>query len=233
MVALNFDRARPRAMLNLNEVAELRGWSRENGALRLGAGLTYTEAMRGELRRAAAGARGGLAHRRLAADPQPRHDRRQPRAPPRRPATRCRRSSIEDAEVECASRARHRGASRSREFVTGVKRNALAAGRADHGRLADAVAGAADVHEGRAAQRDGDRGRLARRLGGRRAARVVRLGLAAAGARDGAARRGRRRSPSASPRPPRRSTTCAARAAYRRHALRVLTDARAREDAGE
>ena len=49
MVALNFDRGRPEAMLNLNEVAELRGWSRENGALRLGAGLTYTEAMRGEL----------------------------------------------------------------------------------------------------------------------------------------------------------------------------------------
>lgn len=45
MVALNFDRTRPEAILNLNEVAELRGWSRENGALRLGAGLTYTEAM--------------------------------------------------------------------------------------------------------------------------------------------------------------------------------------------
>ena len=45
MVALNFDRARPEFLLNLNEVAELRGWSRENGSLRLGAGLTYTEAM--------------------------------------------------------------------------------------------------------------------------------------------------------------------------------------------
>ena len=45
MVALNFDRARPEALLNLNEVEELRGWSRENGALRLGAALTYTEAM--------------------------------------------------------------------------------------------------------------------------------------------------------------------------------------------
>ena len=49
MVALNFDRARPETILNLNEVAELRGWSRENGTLRLGAGLTYAEAMRGEL----------------------------------------------------------------------------------------------------------------------------------------------------------------------------------------
>jgi CO/xanthine dehydrogenase FAD-binding subunit len=45
MVALNFDRARPEALLNLNEVTELRGWARENGSLRLGAGLTYTEAM--------------------------------------------------------------------------------------------------------------------------------------------------------------------------------------------
>ena len=49
MVELNFDRARPEAILNLNEVAELRGWSRENGALRLGSGLTYTDAMVGEL----------------------------------------------------------------------------------------------------------------------------------------------------------------------------------------
>ena len=46
LVALNFDRVRPAALLNLNEVAELRGWSRENGTLRLGAALTYTEAMR-------------------------------------------------------------------------------------------------------------------------------------------------------------------------------------------
>jgi CO/xanthine dehydrogenase FAD-binding subunit len=45
MVAINFDRLRPGALLNLNEVPELRGWSRENGALRLGAGLTYAEAM--------------------------------------------------------------------------------------------------------------------------------------------------------------------------------------------
>ncbi len=45
MVELNFDRARPPALLNLNEVPELRGWSRENGRLRLGSGLTYTEAM--------------------------------------------------------------------------------------------------------------------------------------------------------------------------------------------
>ena len=50
MVELNFDRARPETMLNLNEVAELRGWSRENGGLRLGSGLTYSEIEHGPLR---------------------------------------------------------------------------------------------------------------------------------------------------------------------------------------
>jgi CO/xanthine dehydrogenase FAD-binding subunit len=50
MVELNFDRARPSAILNLNEVRELKGWSRENGTLRLGASLTYTEAMEAPLR---------------------------------------------------------------------------------------------------------------------------------------------------------------------------------------
>jgi CO/xanthine dehydrogenase FAD-binding subunit len=45
MVELNFDRARPAVLLNLNEVAELRGWSREDGKVWLGAGLTYSEAM--------------------------------------------------------------------------------------------------------------------------------------------------------------------------------------------
>jgi CO/xanthine dehydrogenase FAD-binding subunit len=45
MVELNFDRRRPDLLLNLNEVAELRGWSRENGGVRLGSGLTYAETM--------------------------------------------------------------------------------------------------------------------------------------------------------------------------------------------
>jgi CO/xanthine dehydrogenase FAD-binding subunit len=49
MVELNFDRARPDALLNLNEVAELRGWSRQNGTLWLGSGMTYTEAMQGRV----------------------------------------------------------------------------------------------------------------------------------------------------------------------------------------
>jgi CO/xanthine dehydrogenase FAD-binding subunit len=49
MVDLNFDRRRPEALLNLNEVEELTGWSRENGVVRLGAGLTYADAMIPEL----------------------------------------------------------------------------------------------------------------------------------------------------------------------------------------
>ena len=49
LVELNFDRTRPETILNLAEIQELKGWRRENGALRLGAGLTYTEAMRPKL----------------------------------------------------------------------------------------------------------------------------------------------------------------------------------------
>ena len=49
MVELNFDRVRPEAMLDLGEVQELGGWSREDGLLRLGAGLTYAEIEQGEL----------------------------------------------------------------------------------------------------------------------------------------------------------------------------------------
>ena len=90
MVALNFDRARPQAILDLNGVAELRGWSRENGSLRLGSGLTYTEAMRGELAgccrrsprpRARSGRRRSATAARSAATS----------ARPRRRETRCRR----------------------------------------------------------------------------------------------------------------------------------------------
>jgi CO/xanthine dehydrogenase FAD-binding subunit len=50
MVALNFDRGRPSELLNLNEVAELRGFRHEDGALRLGSGLTYAEIEHGELK---------------------------------------------------------------------------------------------------------------------------------------------------------------------------------------
>ena len=47
LVELNFDRSRPPALINLNEVVELRGFREADGAFVLGAGLTYTEAMKG------------------------------------------------------------------------------------------------------------------------------------------------------------------------------------------
>ncbi len=79
LVELNFDRSRPPALINLNEVAELRGFSRENGTLRP---RQRSHLRRGDARCRRGGAArpgGGVAHGGLAPDPQPRHDRRQPR----------------------------------------------------------------------------------------------------------------------------------------------------------
>jgi CO/xanthine dehydrogenase FAD-binding subunit len=45
MVELNFAHSRPTAIVNLAELDALRGWSDEGDRLRLGAALTYTEAM--------------------------------------------------------------------------------------------------------------------------------------------------------------------------------------------
>jgi CO/xanthine dehydrogenase FAD-binding subunit len=42
MVELNFDRRRPEAVLDLTRVPELAGWSRTDGTVRVGAGVTYT-----------------------------------------------------------------------------------------------------------------------------------------------------------------------------------------------
>jgi CO/xanthine dehydrogenase FAD-binding subunit len=42
MVALNFDRTRPEAIIDLTRVPELRDWGAENGRLRIGAGVSYT-----------------------------------------------------------------------------------------------------------------------------------------------------------------------------------------------
>ncbi len=41
MVDLNFDRRRPDAIIDLTRVPELAGWDRADGAIRLGAGMTY------------------------------------------------------------------------------------------------------------------------------------------------------------------------------------------------
>ncbi|MDX6452394.1 MAG: hypothetical protein QOH16_2443 [Gaiellaceae bacterium] len=123
MVALNFDRGRPAALLNLNEVAELRGWSRENGELRLGSGLTYAEVEHGELKDVLP----ALAEAsRTVGSPQIRNrgtiggnlGTSSPAGDALPPLL------VEDAEVECMS---VRGTRRIAlgEFVTGVKRNAL------------------------------------------------------------------------------------------------------------
>jgi CO/xanthine dehydrogenase FAD-binding subunit len=45
MVELNFDHRRPAAVLDLTRVGELAAWDRDDGRLRVGAGLTYTRAI--------------------------------------------------------------------------------------------------------------------------------------------------------------------------------------------
>jgi CO/xanthine dehydrogenase FAD-binding subunit len=42
MVEINFDRRRPEAMLDLNPVADLREWDRDDGRVVIGAGVPYT-----------------------------------------------------------------------------------------------------------------------------------------------------------------------------------------------
>jgi CO/xanthine dehydrogenase FAD-binding subunit len=124
MVGLNFDRLRPPALMNLNEVAELRGWSRRGEELRLGAGLTYAEAMRPEL----ASLLPALAEAsRTVGSPQIRNrgtiggnlGTSSPAGDALPPLL------VEGAEVECASVRGERRVPLG-EFVTGVKRNALA-----------------------------------------------------------------------------------------------------------
>src|SRR5205809_2699585 len=46
MVDLNFDRSRPELMIDVSRLSELNTWHREDGNLFLGAGLTYTRALR-------------------------------------------------------------------------------------------------------------------------------------------------------------------------------------------
>jgi CO/xanthine dehydrogenase FAD-binding subunit len=124
MVDLNFDRRRPDALLNVNEVEELRGWSRENGTVRLGAGLTYAEVEHSEL----AAILPALAEAaRTVGSPQIRNrgtvggnlGTASPAGDALPPLL------VEGAEVEMAS-VRGRRRLSVQEFITGVKRNALA-----------------------------------------------------------------------------------------------------------
>jgi CO/xanthine dehydrogenase FAD-binding subunit len=43
MVDINFDRSRPAGLLDLTRIDEIAGWSVEDGVLRIGAGVTYTQ----------------------------------------------------------------------------------------------------------------------------------------------------------------------------------------------
>ena len=102
-------------------------------------------------------------------------------ARPRRPATRCRRCSSRTPRCELAS---VRGARRLplAEFLARRRSGTRSRPTSSSSRSASTPSGAAaDVHEGRAAERDGDRrllARLARRPRARRAPRGVRLGRA-------------------------------------------------------
>jgi CO/xanthine dehydrogenase FAD-binding subunit len=125
MVEVNFDRARPEALLNLNEVGELDGWARDDGSLRLGAGLTYTEAMAPEL----AALMPGLAEAsRTVGSPQIRNrgtlggnlGTASPAGDALPPLL------VAGAEVELASTARGTRTLALEEFLVGPKRNALA-----------------------------------------------------------------------------------------------------------
>ena len=211
MVDLNFDRRRPEALLNLNEVAELKGWSRENGVVRLGAGLAYTDAMGAKL----AALLPALAEAsRTVGSPQIRNrgtiggnlGTASPAGDALPPLL------ISECEVELAS---VRGERRLplESFLVGPKRNALAADELIVAVRVRERPRRADLHEGRAAQRDGDRGRLARAGRRPRARRALgRLRLGGPRRRRSSPPRSTTSTPFPSRSPPRRarSTTCAA-----------------------
>jgi CO/xanthine dehydrogenase FAD-binding subunit len=124
MVELNFDRARPDIILDLAEIAELGGWSRDDGSLRLGAGLTYAEIESGEL----ASELPALAEAsRTVGSPQIRNrgtlggnlGTASPAGDALPPLL------VDEAEVELASSARGTRRVAVRDFLVGPKRNAL------------------------------------------------------------------------------------------------------------
>ena len=239
MVDLNFGRERPEAILDLTRVRELAEWEERDGALRVGAGVSYTRAI-DELGDALPGL---AAASRTVGSPQIRNrgtiggnlGSSSPAGDALPPLY------ASDAEIELAST---RGTRRVPigEFITGPKRNVLEPDELIAAFHVAPAAGPAAVLEGRHAQRDGDRrllvraraapgraqGRHVHRLGrpdpdrGRRGGGVRRR-HAGLGRRDGAratqelARFGELVAQAASPIDDVRGS-----AAYRRHALGVL-----------
>lgn len=126
MVALNAERERPGALLDLGRVAELRGWRREGDELVLGAGLTYTAAAHGEV---ASELPALAAAARTVGSPQIRNrgtlggnlGTASPAGDALPPLL------IEDARVELASAGGRRELPLA-DFLLGPKRNALAEG---------------------------------------------------------------------------------------------------------
>jgi len=123
LVELNFDRSRPSALINLNEVTELRGFTKDGGTLVLGAGLTYAEAMQG----AVAGLLPALAEAsRTVGSPQIRNrgtiggnlGTASPAGDALPPLL------VEDADVQVASVRGERSVPLC-DFLVGVKKNAL------------------------------------------------------------------------------------------------------------
>ena len=129
MVELNFDRARPDAIIDLTRVAELRELGEEDGLLRIGAGVTYTRVI------AELGERlPGLAMAaRTVGSPQIRNrgtvggnlGAASPAGDAHPPLVAAR------AEVELASSARARGASPVREFYRRAEAERARGRRAD------------------------------------------------------------------------------------------------------
>ena len=122
MVDVNFGRARPEAILDLTRVRALAEWEERDGALRIGAGVSYT-------RRSPTSGTGCPAWRPRRARSARRRSATAARsaatsAPPPPPATRsrrCTRARLTSSSPRRAARA----ASRSTDFITGPKRNVL------------------------------------------------------------------------------------------------------------
>ncbi len=159
MVALNFDRARPEAVLNLNEVAELRGWRARTATRSCSApgSPTPRRCRAPSPRRCPALAEAS----RTVGSPQIRNrgtiggnlGTASPAGDALPPLL------VEDAVVEARQRARRAARSRSPTSSSGRSGTPSSRDELITARARRAERRAADVHEGRPAQRDGDRGR--------------------------------------------------------------------------